>query len=159
MNDQALKYWNDFWRGQEPPTNVIAEQFGPGYTPLSDELAQEIIEGKKRATCPGHIFFELENEPLPEVGDHTIVLNSKDEPVAIIRNTEIQILPMNKVPVDFAIAEAGSYDRWWNSHVKFFTEELAGYGKKFTVDMLLVWIWFEVVDVKPLSDLCDKNIK
>jgi len=115
---------------------------------LADELAQSIIDGKKTATCPAHLFYELENEPLPEVGDYTIVLSSKDEPLAIIRNTDIQLIPMNEVSLEFAIAEAGSYEYWWESHVKFFTAELAEYGKKFSEEMLLVWIWFEVIDVK-----------
>ena len=148
MNERAQKYWNEFWQGEAAPKRVSAEQFGWEYTPLADELANEIMEGKKTATCPGHIFFELENEPLPEVGDYTIVLNSKDEPVVIIKNTKIQFIPMSEVTEEMAMAEAGSYDRWWESHAKFFKTELAEYGKEFCDDMLLVWIWFEVVDVK-----------
>ena len=148
MNEQTLKYWNEFWGDKKAPTNVVAEQFGFEYTSLADELAQQIIEGKKTATCPAKIFYELENEPLPEIGDYTIVLSSKDEPLAIIKNTKIQIIPMNEVPEEFAIAEAGSYEYWWESHVKFFTAELAEYGKEFSENMLLVWIWFEVIDIK-----------
>jgi len=148
MNESTQLYWNKFWQGKVPPKNVIAEQFGWDYTPLADELAGQIIKGKKTATCPAHLFYELENEPLPNVDDYTIVLNSKDEPVAIIKNTKIQLIPMNKVTEEMAIAEAGSYEYWWDSHVKFFTTELMEYGKEFSEDLLLVWIWFEVVDVK-----------
>jgi len=148
MNKQTLNYWNEFWQGKAVPTNVIAEQFGSAYTPLADELAQQIIEGKKTATCPAHLFYELENEPLPKVGDYTIVLNSKDEPLAIIRNTQIQIITMNEVTDEMAVLEAGSYNYWWESHVKFFTAELAEYEKEFSEDLLLVWTLFEVVDIK-----------
>jgi uncharacterized protein YhfF len=148
MNEKALKYWNKFWQGKVAPTNVIAEQFGFDYTPLADELAQQIIDGKKTATCPAYLFHELENEPLPKIGDYTVVLNSKDEPLAIIRNTKIEIIPMNEVTEEMAISEAGSYEYWWKSHVNFFKTELAEYGKNFSEDMLLIWIWFEVVDIK-----------
>ena len=148
MNDNAQLYWNKFWQGKTPPKNVIAEQFGRAYTLLADELAEEIVMGKKTATCPAYLLYELENEPLPKVGDYTVVLNSTDEPVAIIRNTEIQIIPMNEVTEEMAIAEAGSYEYWRESHVKFFTTELAEYEKNFSEDMLLVWTWFEVVDIK-----------
>ena len=157
MNGNAQLYWNEFWQGKTPPENMIAEQFGRAYTPLADELAKEIVMGKKTATCPAYLFYELENEPLPKIGDYTIVLNSKDEPVAIIKNTEIQIIPMNKVTKEMAIAEAGSYEYWRESHVNFFTAELAEYGKEFSEDMLLVWTWFEVVDINKYG-MCAKFI-
>lgn len=51
----------------------------------------------KTATCSGHIFYEIENEPLPTVEDYSIILNSKDEPLAIIKTTEVNVLPMNEV--------------------------------------------------------------
>ena len=145
MNPQAQSYWNKFWEGKESPSNVTAEQFGWEGTPLADELAQSIIKQEKKATCPAHIFYELENEPLPQAGDYTVVLNSQDEPVAIIKNTDITLIPMNQVTEKMAISEAGSYDYWYNSHVDFFKTELAEYGKEFQEDLVLVWTSFELI--------------
>ncbi|MNR54891.1 ASCH domain protein [compost metagenome] len=59
----------------------------------------------KSATCSGLVFYEIDNEPLPCVGDYSIILDSKDEPLAIIRTSEMTIMPMNEVPEEFAIAE------------------------------------------------------
>ena len=151
MNEKAQKYWDDFWKGKEEPSNVIAEQFGMEYTEMADELAQLIVEGKKTATCSGYDFYRLDNEPLPTVGMHTIILNSKDEPVAIIKTTDVQVMPIKEVSAEFAALEGEgdlSYDYWWNGHKTFFTAELAEYGKEFSDDMLVVCEWFEVVDVK-----------
>ena len=51
-------------------------------------------------------FYELENESLPTTNDYSIILNSNDEPVAIIKTIEVTVTPMNEVSEEFAIAEA-----------------------------------------------------
>jgi len=150
MNEQVQKYWNGFWKGKKAPTDVNAEQFGWEGTPLADELADLIVKGIKTATCSGHMFYE-EDEALPEVGKYTIILSSKDEPVAIIKNIDVQLVPMNEVTEDFAKAEGEgdlSYDYWYEGHKKFFTEECNQYGVELKEDMLLVCEWFELVDVR-----------
>ena len=149
MNEQAQQYWDEFWQGQNKPILVKAEQFG--YPEIADELAQLIIAGKKTATCSGYDFYLWDNELLPAIGLYTIILNSKDEPVAIIKTTDVQVMPMNEVPLEFIVAEGEgdlSYEYWWEGHKHFFTRELAEYGKEFSEDMLLVCEWFELVDVK-----------
>jgi uncharacterized protein YhfF len=151
MNEKAQKYWDEFWQGKAQPQAVSAEQFGFEHTPLVDELAQLIVCGKKTATCSAHVLYEYDNEPFPVVGAYTVILNSQDDPVAIIKVVDVQIMPMNKVPVEFAIAEGEgdlSYAYWWKGHKEFFTTELAERGMEFSEDMLLVCERFELVDVK-----------
>ena len=147
MNEKAKNYWDEFWQGKEQPKTVVAEQFG--FEEHADELAQLIIYGKKTATCSAYTLFELENEPLPTVGLYTIVLNSKNDPVAIIRTSEVQIIKMNEVPEELALAEGEgdlTYDYWWNGHKNYFTQELKEHGLEFSEDMLLVFERFELVD-------------
>lgn len=50
-------------------------------------------------------FYELEHESLPTTIDYSIILNSNDEPVAIIKTIEVTVTPMNEVSEEFAIAE------------------------------------------------------
>ncbi|RHW35741.1 ASCH domain-containing protein [Neobacillus notoginsengisoli] len=149
MNEAAQMYWNDYWdsKGTERPASVSAWQFGDD----PDYLAQLVIDGIKTATCSGYIFYELENERLPAVGDYSIVLNSKDEAVAMIKTVNVKKMPMNEVPEDFAIAEGEgdrTYRYWKEAHVRFFTEELKKLGLEFSEDMMLVCERFELVDVK-----------
>ena len=151
MNEQARIYWDEFWQGKQKPTHVVAEQFGWEYTSMADELAGLIIEGKKTATCSAYIHYELNDEPVPQVGSYTIILSSKDEPVAIIKTTFVEIIPMSEVDTQFAAAEGEgdlSYEYWYEGHKKFFTKELAKYGKEFSDDMLVVCERFELIDVK-----------
>lgn len=147
MNSSAQFYWDTFWKGKEKPISVSAWQFGG----VPDELAQLVVDGVKTATCSGHIFYKLEKEPLPKVDDYSVVLNSQDEPVCIIRTTEVTILPMNKVSEEFAYAEGEgdrSYDHWKNAHVQFFTKALEEVNLEFSEDMLLVCERFELINTK-----------
>lgn len=143
MNEASLKYWEEYWGNAKKPSSVSAWQFGSD----PDGLARLVIAGKKRATCSCRILYDLENEPLPKEDDYSIILDSNDQPVAIIRTSEVKILPMNEVTEDFAIAEGeGSYEEWWNIHVRFFTDELAEKGLPFSDDILLVCERLELVD-------------
>lgn len=149
MNQAAESYWNEYWKeqDQDQPQSVSAWQFGadPSY------LAQLVVDGFKTATCSGHIFYELEKEPLPTTEDYSIILNSEDKPVAIIKTVEVNLTPMNEVTEEFAVAEGEgdrTYQYWWEAHEKFFRDELNGIGREFSEDMLLVCERFEVIDVK-----------
>ncbi|PFA13026.1 ASCH domain-containing protein [Bacillus cereus] len=147
MNQVAQQYWNDYWKENDKPQTVSAWQFGAS----PDYLAQLVIDGVKTATCSGHIFYELENEPLPTTNDYSIILNSADEPVAIIKTIEVTLTPMNEVSEEFAIAEGEgdrTYEYWKNVHIEFFTKELKRIDRKFSEDMLLVCERFELIDVK-----------
>jgi len=144
MNEQTENFWNEYWARQEQtqPEEVEAFQFGAE----ADWLADLVVEGKKTATCSAHVWYEFENEPLPHVGQYNIVLDAREQPVAIIRVTEVSIMPMNEVPVDFALAEGeGDYDFWWSAHEKFFTNELEAQGLEFSESMLLVCERFETI--------------
>jgi len=147
MNQASKKYWNQYWKNETPPTNVTAWQFGAS----PNKLAQLVIDGIKTATCSSYVLYDLENEPVPKVGDYSIILNSEDNPVAIIRTSEVTITPMNEVTEEFAIAEGEgdrTYQYWWDVHEFFFRDELKQVGLEFSEDMLLVCERFELIDVK-----------
>lgn len=147
MNEQAQDYWDTYWKGNEKPLTVTAWQFGGN----PDKLAKLVMNRVKTATCSAHLLYELENEPVPKVDDYSIVLNSKDEPVCIIRTSDVKIMPMKEVPPEFAFAEGEgdrSYDYWRNVHIEFFTEELSGVGLEFSEEILLVCEHFDLIHVK-----------
>ncbi|WOS95841.1 ASCH domain-containing protein [Nosocomiicoccus massiliensis] len=147
MNKVSEEYWNDYWKNQEQPKSVSAWQFGDD----PDTLAQLVVDGIKTATCSGRVFYEIENEPLPTTEDYSIILNSENQPVAIIKTVEVTITPMNEVSEEFAIAEGEgdrTYQYWWDEHEKFFKKELNAIGHEFSEDMLLVCERFELIDVR-----------
>jgi uncharacterized protein YhfF len=137
-------FWDKFCLENQLNGIQYKEAFQFGVDP--DLLAQLVVEGKKTATTSGYIFYELENEDLPQVGEYSIVLNSKDEPVAVIRTESVEVLPMNEVSEEFVLAEGeGDYKTWWDAHEKFFTEILKEYNKEFSPDMLVVCERFKTV--------------
>lgn len=149
MNNNSQIYWAEFWRSknQDKPKSVSAWQFGAD----PDHLAQLVIDGVKTATCSGLLFYEIENVPLPSVEDYSIILNSRDEPLAIIKTVDVKIIPMNEVSEDFASAEGEgdrTYQYWKDVHVDFFTNALGKRGLEFSEDMMLVCEQFELIDVK-----------
>lgn len=138
------QYWQQFCEieGLKNIRYTEAFQFGE----KADWLASLVVEGTKTATCSSYPLYELEGEALPAVGNYQIVLNSHDQPVAIIKSTAIDIYPFNEVPVEFALAEGeGTYEQWKEAHIAFFGRILPEYNLQFTEEMLTVCDRFEKV--------------
>ena len=92
---------------------------------MSDRLLVPIKSGLKTATSSLLWEYESDNEPLPEVGDYEIVMNSADEPAFVIRYTEIVTMPFNEVSSDYARDEGEgdlSLEYWRRVHWDFFTK-------------------------------------
>lgn len=141
---QIEAYWQAFCEEENLGSIRYKEAFQFGAH--ADWLAGLVVDGTKTATCSSHPLYELEGEPLPEVGDYQIVLNSQDEPVAIIQSYAIDIQPFKDVPVDFALAEGeGTYEQWKEGHLQFFGELLPAYNLAFTEEMLTVCDRFKKV--------------
>ena len=117
-------------------------QFGAS----ADWLADLVVEGKKTATTSGFVFYELEKEAIPKAGEYYIVLDGQEEPVAVIQIQSVEVVPMNEVTEEFALAEGeGDYRFWWEAHEKFFTELLKEYDMEFSPNMLVVCERFKKV--------------
>ncbi len=114
----------------------------------ADELAKLVKDGIKTGTSSAHIFYELEDEDLPEVGECSVILDSKEEPVCVIRTSKVYVVPFNEVSADHAFKE-GEGDRslvyWKEVHKEFFSEELAEVDREFNENMLVVCEEFEVI--------------
>lgn len=131
------QYWQEFCKQENVKDVQFKEAFQFGEK--ADWLADLVVSGKKTATCSSYELYEIENAPLPKKGDYSIVLNSENAPVAIIKVDSVEIIPLNEVPEDFALAEGeGTYNEWWDAHVNFFTQNLKPYNLTFTPTMKAV---------------------
>ena len=92
--------------------------------------------------------WEADDDPLPEVGLKTIVLNGDMQPLCIIETTEVTMRPYNQVNAQFAFEE-GEGDRsleyWREAHWHFFSRSLPKIGKEPTQEMPLVCERFKVI--------------
>lgn len=142
--DTIQQFWHEFCveTQQESVEYKDAFQFGAS----ADWLADLVVEGKKTATTSGHVFYELEKEALPQAGEYYIILNGADVPVAVIQIESVEVMPMNEVSEEFALAEGeGDYQFWWDTHEQFFSELLNEYGQQFAPSMLVVCERFKKV--------------
>ncbi|AJQ92416.1 ASCH domain-containing protein [Gynuella sunshinyii] len=126
---------------------VLAEYFcADEYN--ANECARLVNVGIKRASCSLKAAYDVANEPFPKVGRLTVVLNWAQEPVCIIRVTEVSTCPFNEVTREFAEAEGegdGSYEWWCEAHIDFFTQYAKEIGAEFTETSELVLERFEKV--------------
>ena len=114
----------------------------------ANELAALVEAGGKRATASAYWAYEAEQEPLPTVGEHSVIVDWNGEARCIIRTTSVEIVPFNQVTADFARTE-GEGDRslgyWRRVHWAAFTRELQAIGKRPEETMPVVCETFEVV--------------
>lgn len=126
---------------------VIAEAFGD--TPeLIDECARLVNAGIKRASCGLRASYSAANEPLPTVGQLTVVLDSLDAPVCIVALTSVTTCRFDEVTPAFAALEGegdGTYAWWHREHVRFFQHEAVRLDIEFTDASELVLERFEKV--------------
>ncbi|OOE40233.1 RNA-binding protein [Salinivibrio kushneri] len=114
----------------------------------ANECARLIDQGIKRASCSLKACYEIENEPYPQVGRLTVVLNWAQQPVCIIKVTEVSECPFDQVTAEFAAAEGEgdkSYAWWRQAHLAFFEQEGQALGVPFTTQSPLVLERFKKV--------------
>lgn len=143
MNAQQL--W-DAYKGKSGliHDNYTAWAFGGD----PDELAELVLTGKKSATCSLKYIYDLTGEPIPALGEYSVILNSRKEAVCIIRTTCLRLIPFCRVDAALAAREGEgdlSLDYWQRVHRDFFEKELAPYGEQFDEGMELIFEEFELV--------------
>lgn len=150
--ESIQKYWQQFLASLPPDSpyhtkTYVAEGWGDS-PEMADELGALIAQGKKTATCAAVWEWEVEGNPLPQVGLITIVLDGHGEPLCIIEAVEMVVRKYNEVDADFAREEGEgdlSLQYWRELHRNFFSRILPKIGKEFSEDMPLVCERFRVV--------------
>jgi len=140
----ALEMWELYSRKEGVDADYDAWAFGDD----PDKLAKLVLEGTKTSTSSLHCWYGIENEPLPRIGEYSVILDSKENAVCIIKTTKVYVLPFCEVSVTHAYKE-GEGDRtlsyWRKIHEAFFSEELKTAGMTFNANMKVVCEEFEMV--------------
>lgn len=115
------QYWRKFIKAFPKYKGVQFEAWSFGVD--EDELANLVKQGEKTATTSGYETYKVEGEPLPEVGDVSVVLNEKGHPQCVIETTRVYQTPFNEVTEHHAFLE-GEGDKsltyWREAHTAFF---------------------------------------
>ena len=114
----------------------------------ADKLAALVKAGIKTATCSAYDLYEAEGEDLPPPGETSVILDSADEAVCIIRTTRVYVVPFDEVTAEHTFKE-GEGDRsleyWREVHESFLKEELSTIGHTFDGSTRVVCEEFEVI--------------
>lgn len=136
----------ELWNKYTTDSSLTYEAWAFGGDP--DGLAKLVYDGIKTATSSAYIFYELENEELPKVGEYSVILDSKDEAICIIQTTNVYIKPFNQVSENHAYKEGErnrTLEDWKEIHQSFFENEFKQMNMNFSEEMLVVCEEFEVV--------------
>lgn len=114
----------------------------------ADRLAELVLAERKTATSSAYPVYDVENEPLPKLGEYSIVLDSHDNAVCIVKTTKVYVIPFDEVSPDHAYREGEgdlSLEYWKAVHRAFFIKEMSAIGEKFDEKMKVVCEEFEKV--------------
>jgi len=122
----------------DEPELPVTEFALPGE--LRDQLVAAILAGAKTTTSCLELEYELDGEPLPDVGTRSLVIDSNAHPVAELELTAIRVLPLAQVDERHALDEGEGFttvDDWRRAHEDYWhsPEYRAAIGQPtFTVD-------------------------
>jgi len=115
---------------------------------LADELLALVLSGTKTATASLVVEYAEADEPQPRKGDLSILLDGAGEPRALIRTTQVDVVPFSDVTEEFAYLE-GENDRtlasWREGHERYWRRTLAGTENEFDPSLEVLCERFKVL--------------
>lgn len=121
------------------------KSFAFGNTPeMNDQLLDLVLQGKKTATSWA---AKWGREDGGQVGERSVVLDSKGNKRVLIETVEVIKKPFQQVDESFARAEGEgdlSLDYWRTEHERFFRSE-----GSFTPEMEVYCERFKVIEILP----------
>lgn len=150
--NQITQVWDTFLQSIGENIDTTDKTYTSWYFGVKESTANSllglVLAGRKKATASAPWVYEYDDEPLPKVGDYSIVTNWDGTPKAIIRTISIEIHPFKEVTETFPAKEGEgdlSLDYWRKAHTEFFTYECSSIGKQFSDDMPVLCEEFELV--------------
>ncbi len=135
-------YWRSYLDSRKPELSTqgleyAAWAFG-NTSEMADDLGGLVKRGVKIATASLAWAYQADGEPYPEVGELSIILDGRGDPMCIIETTDVEVLAFNAVGEKHAYEEGEgdrSLDYWREVHWAFFAEECKTIGREPTEDM------------------------
>lgn len=146
-DDAALhQFWAEARTARPELPAQLPEAWAFGATPEhADGLLRLVLDGVKTGTASSLCDYEADGDPLPEVGELSIILDGSGAPRAVLETTEVVTVPFDQVTAEHARSE-GEGDRtlaaWRQIHERFWTEHSHG---GFAPDMPVVCERFRLI--------------
>ena len=127
----------------DPPSGdaPVPPAWGFGATPEhADNLLALVLAGTKTAMSTALWDFAHDDEPVPQAGDLSIILDGSGHPRALIEIVRVDVLPFDEVDAEHAHLEGEgdrSYEHWRDVHQRYFDVHSTN-GRGFTPSMPVV---------------------
>jgi len=136
-NPAVKTYWQQYLATlpeEHPHRQKSYEAWGFGDSPrMADELGALVRDGTKTATASLIWEYEFDGDPLPQLGEISIILDGQDQPMCIIETTELRQLPFNEVDAAFAYDEGEgerTLEQWRTDHWNYFGRSCKRIGRE-----------------------------
>lgn len=145
--DQQNDFWEEFLAAKgldEDDTECKAMfHFGRDEEEAMEAL-KRILRGKKRATSHTLEAYRISNEPLPEVGEYSIITDYDGFPYCVIKTIRVRLVPFDEVTEENAAREGDTLEEWREKAETNFRRNAETFGYKFSEDMTIVINEFRV---------------
>jgi len=111
----------------DPSEHPKFELAYPG--PLRDQLVAAVLSGAKTSTSSLLVEYDEVVDPVPVVGQRSVMVDSTDRPVGIVEIIEVRELMISEVDLDFAREEGEGYASvasWREAHERFWNANVPG---------------------------------
>ena len=155
--------WTEFCSKKNIDINTPYEAWGFGSTEEDmDKLSELVLEGKKFGTASSYDEYVMEDalDALPKIGDYSVILNSQDEAVCVIRTYDVYVRAFGDVPPFHAYAEGegdSSLQYWREVHETFFMDCLGENKMQFSWESRVVCEKF-CVEYIPGKEIADEEL-
>ncbi|HEX4925363.1 MAG TPA: ASCH domain-containing protein [Bdellovibrionales bacterium] len=151
LREHERAYWERYLASLAPGERQALAHVEASYAgnrEITDSLLALYLSGRKFAGSSVLEDFRTAGDPLPAAGNHWILLNSRDEPGALLRTVRVEQHKFMDVPEAIAIAEGEgdlSLEYWRRVHRAFYEPHLPKWGLAQIEDATIVTEFFELV--------------
>lgn len=150
MEERELLYWNNYLNSisYSNENEPYVEASIAGDLSLADELLNLYLSGAKTAGSSLVKDFMMAGDELPKVGNHWIVLDSKEEPKCILKTVRVERFLFKDITAEIAKAEGEgdlSINTWKEKHRNFFTPFLKDLNIENLDEAEVITEFYEVV--------------
>ncbi|MCA0378022.1 MAG: ASCH domain-containing protein [Actinobacteria bacterium] len=158
MTEQETIAVREFWKQAcaniAGAPDTVPEAWAFGATPdHADGLLALVLDGTKTGTASSFWDYEWTGDPLPAVGEYSIILDARNRPRAVIEIVEVAVVPFSAVTEQHAHSE-GEGDRtlasWREIHERYWRLHSEN-PRGFEADMPVVCEQFRLVYREPVD--------
>lgn len=130
LSDPVTPEVRAFWaaRREDDPSlpEALPEVWAFGATPAhADALLALVLAGTKTGTASSLWDYEHAGDPVPQVGDLSIILDGAGQPRAVLETTSLEVVPFDQVDAEHAASEGEgdlTLEYWRTSHERYWRE-------------------------------------